>query len=119
LSLNNVNLIHTPQLINLKVGDEKPEDVMRVPPEDMLLRWFNHHLKNAGHDHHITNYDKDVKDSVKYTHLLNQLNPDCDKAALDEEDVNKRGESVLNNSTKLNVPPVIVAEDISSVIILN
>lgn len=81
----------------------------------MLIRWFNHHLKNAGHDHHLFNFADDVKDSVKYTLLLNQLNAECGKEPLDEEDHLKRGTQVLDNSTKLNVPSLIVAEDIVSV----
>ena len=81
----------------------------------MLIRWFNHHLKNAGHDHNLFNFADDVKDSVKYTLLLNQLNTECGKEALDEEDHLKRSTQVLENSTKLNVPSLIVAEDVVSV----
>jgi len=88
---------------------------MRIIPEDMLLRWFNYHLTNAGHENHIFNYTDDVKDSVKYTLLLNQLNAECDKAALDETDHVKRGQLVLDNAAKLNVSKIIEAEDINNV----
>jgi plastin-1 len=113
--LNRVNLDVTPQLMNLKVGEETHSDVMRIIPEDMLLRWFNYHLNNAGHDHHIFNYTDDVKDSIKYTELLNQLNSECDKAAIDETDLPKRAEFVLANSAKLNVPALLGPEDIVNV----
>ena len=88
---------------------------MRIPPEDMLLRWFNYHLKNAGHDQAIHNFDNDVKDSVKYTHLLNQLNTEIDKAGLDESDLVKRAGIVLDNSVKIQVPSLITPEDINAV----
>lgn len=35
------------------------------------MRWFNYHLKNAGHTDLIKNFDKDLKDGTKYTILLN------------------------------------------------
>lgn len=58
-------------------------DLLKLSPEDLLLRWFNYHLEKAGHDQRVNNFDKDVKDGVNYTHLLNQLDKDkCDKSGL-------------------------------------
>jgi plastin-1 len=114
--LNKLNLDATPQLMNLKVGDETGLDVNKVSTEDMLLRWFNHHLKNAGHNDTMTNYSDDVKDSVKYTELLNQLNAECGKAALNEVDPLIRACMVLDNSTaNLNVPRLIDSNDVVNV----
>jgi hypothetical protein len=86
-----------------------------MKPEDILLRWFNYHLNKAGHDKQITNFGKDVQDSVKYTILLNQLNKDCDKKALDENDLHKRGNLVLENSKKIGVDSPITSDDIVKV----
>ena len=90
-----------------------------MKPEEILLRWFNFHLKAAGHDKEIKNFDKDVQDSTKYTILLNQLNKECSKDALNENDLTKRGQMVLENSKKLGVDPPITAHDIVKVINLN
>ena len=36
-----------PELYRLLEGDETLEQFLRLPPEQILLRWFNYHLKNA------------------------------------------------------------------------
>jgi len=90
-----------------------------MKPEDILLRWFNFHLKNAGHKDEITNFGKDIQDSVKYTVLLNQLNKDCDTHALNETDHTKRGAMVLENSKKLGVESYLTPFDIVKVIKLD
>jgi len=64
-------LIHHPFLIRLKEENEELEDLLKLPKDKLLLRWFNYHLKNAGHDRRVTNFDKDLKDGVNYTVLLN------------------------------------------------
>ncbi len=112
--MNKINGEVHPEIGSLIKDGEQPEEFLRTKRDDLLLRWFNYHLKNAGHDKEITNFDKDVQDSVKYTLLLNQLNPDCDKSALDQEDHNKRAELVLGNGEKgLGVVPFITPEDIA------
>ena len=42
----------------------------RLPPESILLRWFNFHLKAAGSARTVTNFSGDVMDSECYTVLL-------------------------------------------------
>jgi plastin-1 len=80
-----------------------------------LLRWMNYHLKNAGSDKRVTNWSGDVKDSVAYTIVLNQIAPGlCDKAALNNNNMDQRAGMVIKNAEKLGVPPFIKAKDISS-----
>ena len=43
----------------------------RLPPESILLRWFNFHLKAAGSA--VTNFSNDVENSECYTVLLSQV----------------------------------------------
>ena len=89
--LREVNLKAHPQLIRLLKDGEQISDLLKLSPEDLLLRWFNYHLTNAGYDKKITNFSSDVKDGEKYTILLNQLNGTlCDKTGLDETDLSKR-----------------------------
>ncbi len=45
----------------------------RLPPESILLRWFNFHLKAAGSARTVTNFSGDVMDSECYTVLLSQV----------------------------------------------
>uniref|UniRef100_A0A7N9AR17 Plastin-3 n=1 Tax=Mastacembelus armatus TaxID=205130 RepID=A0A7N9AR17_9TELE len=53
---------------------ETLEDLMKLSPEELLLRWANFHLENAGWKK-INNFSSDIKDSRAYFHLLNQISP--------------------------------------------
>lgn len=76
---------------------------MRLPPEQILLRWFNYHLKQANWNRRVTNFSKDVSDGENYTILLNQLDPAlCSKAPLQTTDLMERAEQVLQNAEKLD-----------------
>jgi len=46
--MQSISLANHPYLIRLKKEDETLEDLLALPPEELLLRWFNYHLKNAG-----------------------------------------------------------------------
>ena len=111
--LSNIHLKQHPELIRLLNPGEQLSDLLKLSPEQLLLRWFNYHLKAAGYDKKITNFSGDVKDSEKYTVLLNQLNKDlCDKSALDEPDKKKRAKKVIENSKKLGAESYITPADI-------
>jgi len=111
--LNSINLKNHPELIRLLEPGETLEDLMKLPPDVLLLRWFNYHLKNAGYGKKVTNFSGDVKDSEAYTVLLNQIAPNtCDKAALKESDVGTRAQMVLANAKKLEVDSFIKPNDI-------
>lgn len=50
----------------------------------------------------VNNFSKDVADGENYTILLNQLKPDvCSRAPLQERDLLKRAELVLDNAEKI------------------
>jgi len=111
--LCNIQLKHHPELIRLLNPGEQLSDLLKLSPEQLLLRWFNYHLKAAGYEKKITNFSGDVKDSEKYTILLHQLNKNlCDKSALDEPDKKKRAKKVIDNSKKLGAESYITPEDI-------
>ena len=113
--LSNIHLKHHPELIRLLNPGEQLSDLLKLSPEQLLLRWFNYHLKEAGYDKKITNFSGDVKDSEKYTILLNQLNKNlCDKSALNEPDKKKRAKKVIDNSKKLGAESYITPDDIVS-----
>ena len=113
--LADINLKDHPELFRIKRADETLKDLLKLPPEELLLRWFNYHLENAGHNRRVENFGSDLKDGVNYTVLLNQLNPDlCDKSGLND-DPDKRSEKILTNSKKLGVYPALKPKDITSV----
>ena len=111
--LNSVNLKNHPELIRLLEDGETLADLLRLPPEQLLLRWFNYHLKNSGSFKRVHNFAGDVHDSEAYTILLNQIAPNvCDKSGLADKDLHTRANRVLNNASKLNVKAFIKPDDI-------
>ena len=113
--LCNIQLKHHPELIRLLNPGEQLSDLLKLSPEQLLLRWFNYHLKQAGYDKKITNFSGDVKDSEKYTILLHQLNRNlCDKSALDVEDKKVRAQKVIDNAKKLGAESYITPKDVVS-----
>lgn len=110
--LRSVNLKSHPQLIRLLKDGEALTDLLKLHPEELLLRWFNFHLTNAGHPEPIKNFTSDVKDSSKYLVLLNQLNKSCGLDQIKEENLDKRAGAVLNNAKKIGVESYIKSSDI-------
>ena len=37
------------------------DELMKLSPEELLLRWFNYHLEKAGHPRRVTNFSGDIK----------------------------------------------------------
>ena len=66
-----ISLKNHPYLVRLKYPDEELKDLLALPPEELLIRWFNYHLKNAGHKREVHNFGSDIKDGENYVVLLN------------------------------------------------
>merc|ERR1712070_1360042 len=64
-----------PELYRLLEDDETLEQFLRLPPDQILRRWCNFHLKAANWPRRVNNFSKDVSDGENYTVLLNQLKP--------------------------------------------
>ncbi|PLB47010.1 hypothetical protein P170DRAFT_438724 [Aspergillus steynii IBT 23096] len=100
--LGKIDIKLHPELYRLLEDDETLEQFLRLPPEQILLRWFNYHLKNAKWDRRVTNFSTDVKDGENYTVLLSQLAPDaCSRSPLQTQDLLQRAEQVLGNADKV------------------
>lgn len=111
--LSAINLKEHPELIRLLRDDETLADLLKMPAEKLLLRWFNYHLKEAGHKRRVKNFGKDVQDSECYTILLNHINPaKCDKKALNMTDQLGRAGQVLKNAKNCGVKVFIKPKDI-------
>lgn len=55
--------LHSTALAALLRDGETLEDLMKLSPEELLLRWANFHLENAGWEK-INNFSSDIKVGV-------------------------------------------------------
>ncbi|KAF3936729.1 Fimbrin [Dactylella cylindrospora] len=111
--LSKIDIRLHPELYRLLEDDETLEQFLRLPPEQILLRWFNFHLKAANWPRRVTNFSSDVKDAENYTVLLNQLAPDlCSRAPLQTRDLLQRAEQVLENADKLDCRKFLTAKSL-------
>jgi len=100
--LSKIDIKVHPELYRLLLEDETLDQFLRLPPEQILLRWFNYHLTRAGWHRKVNNFSKDVSDAENYTVLLNQLNPaQCSLSPLQNRDILSRAEQVLQNADLL------------------
>ncbi|KAK4694033.1 hypothetical protein P7C71_g3477, partial [Lecanoromycetidae sp. Uapishka_2] len=74
--LGKIDIKLHPELYRLLEDDETLEQFLRLPPEQILLRWFNYHLKNA-------KWDKS-------------------RSPLQTRDLHQRAEEVLQNADRLD-----------------
>ncbi|KAL0074643.1 fimbrin [Phycomyces blakesleeanus] len=108
--LSKIDIKLHPELYRLLEEDETLDEFLRLPPDQILLRWFNYHLKAAGWERRVKNFTKDVSDGENYTILLNQLKPEiCSRAPLQERDVLRRAEQVLENADKIGCRKYLTA----------
>ncbi|XP_065125464.1 plastin-1 isoform X2 [Paramisgurnus dabryanus] len=108
-------------LIALLDESEDLDHLMAMSPEELLLRWVNYHLKNAGWQP-IKNFSDDIKDSRAYFHLLNQISPkgdvddeiriDIDISGLNERDDERRAELMLKQADRLDCRQFVSPHDV-------
>lgn len=111
--LADLNLKKTPQLLELVDDSKEVEELMSLPPEKVLLKWMNFHLKKAGYEKQVTNFSSDVKDGEAYAYLLNSLAPEISThTTLDTKDPTERANLVLEQAEKLDCKRYISAKDI-------
>lgn len=112
--LQDINLKSCPQLVRLLEDGESLEDLLKLPAEQLLIRWVNFHLKAAESKRRISNFSSDIKDSEVYTILLNQISPNnvCSLSPLQENDVTNRAELVLKEAEKINCREFVTPKDI-------
>ncbi|KAH0518474.1 Plastin-2 [Microtus ochrogaster] len=116
-----IELSRNEALIALLREGESLEDLMKLSPEDLLLRWANYHLENAGCTK-IANFSTDIKDSKAYYHLLEQVAPKGDEegipavvidmSGLREKDDIQRAECMLQQAERLGCRQFVTATDV-------
>ncbi|CAF3345767.1 unnamed protein product [Rotaria socialis] len=113
-----INLKHVPGLVLLLRDGETPEDLLKLSPEELLLRWVNYQLKRSQYSGKpVTNFSGDIKDSEAYTHLLSVIAPANTKppvglTPLKEDDLRRRAELMLKEADKIKARAHITPEDV-------
>lgn len=113
-----INLAHHPGLVLLLRDGETKEDLLKLTKEELLLRWMNYHLDRSDYKgKEIKNFSSDIKDSIPYTYLLKQispgnLSPPVNLGPLNESDLVKRAEKMLNEADKLNAREFVTSNDV-------
>ncbi|XP_041365894.1 plastin-3-like [Gigantopelta aegis] len=114
--LSDIDLQHHPGLVRLLMEGETIEDLRKLSPEQILLRWVNYHLANAPEtDRQISNFSEDIKDSEAYTYLLHQIAPrekGVHTNAMVEQELESRAELMLQESEKLDCRSFIGPKDV-------
>ncbi|KAL6105378.1 uncharacterized protein ACO6RY_06923 [Pungitius sinensis] len=110
-------------LIGLMTDKENLDELMSLSPEELLLRWVNRHLRNAGTDT-ISNFSEDIKDSRAYFHLLEQislqeeqeykLRVKIDMSGLSVRDLDQRAELMLQQAARLDCRQFVSPHDVTS-----
>uniref|UniRef100_F7FJ44 Plastin 1 n=1 Tax=Ornithorhynchus anatinus TaxID=9258 RepID=F7FJ44_ORNAN len=131
-----IELSRNEALIALLNEGEELEQLMKLSPEELLLRWVNYHLANAGWQK-ISNFSQDIKviqfsaypclslkDSRAYFHLLNQIAPKGDRGderaipidmtGFGERNDLKRAEYMLQEADKLGCKQFVTPADVVS-----
>ncbi|XP_067852918.1 plastin-3 [Heptranchias perlo] len=116
-----IELSRNEALVALLRDGESLEDLMKLSPEELLLRWANYHLENAGWPK-INNFHSDIKDSRAYYHLLNQISPkgnkegepciDINMWGFNEKDDLKRAEYMLQEADRLGCRQFVTPADV-------
>ncbi|KAI1882787.1 hypothetical protein AGOR_G00238520 [Albula goreensis] len=107
-------------LIALLEEGEDLDHLLSMSPEELLLRWVNHHLSNAGWQP-ISNFSDDIKDSKAYFHLLDQIAPKgdgdemsvfIDMSGINERDDERRAELMLRQAARLDCKQFVTPQDV-------
>lgn len=114
--LSQISIKEVPQLVALLAEGEDLATLMKLPPEEVLLRWIRHHLAKDGCARTVNNLHSDLKDSEVYLRLLHSIAPgSCPyEAGMAEADPAKRAEKVIENARAIDVPAFIQPGDIAS-----
>ncbi|KAK2826492.1 hypothetical protein Q5P01_020706 [Channa striata] len=110
-------------LITLLTEGEQLDHLMSLSPEELLLRWVNYHLRNAG-TQTIRNFSEDIKDSRAYFYLLDQITSQeeheykmrvkIDMSGLNEHDLERRAELMLQQAARLDCRQFVSPYDVTS-----
>ncbi|XP_071955522.1 plastin-2-like [Antedon mediterranea] len=107
-----LNLI--PGLVRLLREGEDPSILKTLSPEQLLIRWVNYQMEQAGDPRRITNFSGDIKDSEVYITLLRQICPNdinLNPVPLSNS-LEQRAEKMLQNASKMKCRAFITPKDV-------
>ncbi|XP_052797877.1 plastin-3-like [Mya arenaria] len=114
--LSEINLASYPGLVLLLEEGETIDDLMKLSPEEILIRWVNYHLRNSPETNkQIANFSGDIKDSEAYVFLLKQISPreaGVDSTPMMEPDGEMRAEAMLKEADKIKCRAFITSKDV-------
>lgn len=111
--LASISLKNFPELVLLLQEGEDIDTLLKLPPEELLLRWFNYHLARAGTSRRVNNFGNDLRDSECYSLLLRQLSPStCDLCT--ESNTTERAAHVIRNARSMGIDTFLQPSDITS-----
>ena len=101
--MKNITLNSCPELYRLLEEGETLEQLLKLSPEELLLRWLNYHLKKAGSERRAHNFEGDLADSEIMTIVLNQIAPTkCNLSPMQKTDLVERAAAMLNEADKID-----------------
>ncbi|CAG5866652.1 unnamed protein product [Menidia menidia] len=110
-------------LIWLLRDGEQLDHLLSLSHEELLLRWVNYHLSNAG-TQTINNFGEDIKDSRAYFYLLDQIATNeeqkfkmrvqIDMNGLNERNLERRAELMLQQAAKMDCRQFVTPHDVTS-----
>jgi plastin-2 len=132
--LKNISLSKNVDIMALLKPGESIADLENMTPENILMRWVNHHLSrgekggaliwdgnhnalssNTSGDF-VSNFGNDLSNSVAYINLINQIGgKDLNKLgakAIKIKDNLERAGAMLKMAEKIGVKPIITANDV-------
>lgn len=114
--MSKVTLIYHPELY-LLADDNEPEDLIyKLPPEDLLLRWLNYHLRRGNYGKVVKNYHSDLMDCEAYTVLLPQVAPQYSPPPVPSTPT-ERADWTLDYCKNIDISTFIRAEDMTNGVI--
>ncbi|KAL3102281.1 hypothetical protein niasHS_003690 [Heterodera schachtii] len=111
-----IDLVHVPGLFRLLKEGETLDDLRRLSPEQILMRWVNYHMEKAGVNNRLTNFTTDVTDSEIYTYLLHQIAPKSAAVSLSPLNVHgdvPRADAMLREADKIACREFVTADDVA------
>jgi len=110
-----ISISNVPGLVNLLREGEELADLMKLSPEQLLIRWVNYQLQKAGSSRRIKNFHDDIKDSEVYTELIAQIAPQetgVNKLALEKKELLDRAEIMLDQAEKIKSRAFVTPKDV-------
>lgn len=114
--LSHITIKETPELFRLLADGEELSQLVKLPPEEILVRWVNYHLAKEGSGRKVNNLSSDLKDGEVYLAVLHSIGGEkCPKeAAMAVKDPLERARAIIDNAKAIEVPTFIQPGDIVS-----